>query len=81
MNGYFNTTSDLSETATRVPAANANAFAVFGFRNTDGTVSSFVGWPYVISAYSIGAGMTAAQVASYHTALTAFLAALGRATT
>lgn len=81
MNGYFNTTSDLSETATRVPAANANAFAVFGFRNTDGTVSSFVGWPYVISAYSIGSGMSAAQVASYHAALTAFLSALGRATT
>jgi len=81
MSGYHNTTSDLSDTGTRAPTANANAFVVFGFRNTDGTLSSFVAWPYVISAYSIGAGMTAAQVASYHTALTAFLAALGRATT
>ena len=81
MSGYFNTTSDLSDTGARTPTANANAFVVFGFRNTDGTLSSLVAWPYVISAYSVGAGMTAAQVASYHAALTAFLAALGRATT
>ena len=81
MTGYHNTTSDLSDTGNRTPTANANAFVVFGHRATDGTVSSVNAWPYVISAYSIGDGMTASQVASYHSALTTFLAALGRPTT
>ncbi len=76
----YKNTSVLGSSTQGVPAANANSFVVFNWRETNGTVTAVNGWPYDISAYSIGAAMTAAQVSAYHSALTAFLTALGRPT-
>lgn len=76
---YKNASVIASSTA-GIPGANANSFVVFNWRESNGTVTAANGWPHDISAYSIGAAMTAAQVSAYHTALTTLLSALGRPT-
>jgi hypothetical protein len=78
---YGNAVALATSSSSVTPSAVSDSFLVFNRRNADGSVDASQGFPGVISAYSVGEGMTAAQVASYHTALTAFLAALGRATT
>jgi len=78
---YGNAVALATSSSSVTPSAVSDSFLVFNRRNVDGSVNINEGFPGVISAYSVGDGMTAAQVESYHTALTAFLAALGRATT
>lgn len=53
------------------------SIGVFAVRQAAGTYASFVNAR--LSAYSIGLSMTAAQVVSYNSAMTAFLTAMGRA--
>lgn len=53
------------------------SIGVFAARQAAGTYASFVNAR--LSAYSIGLSMTAAQVVSYNSAMTAFLTAMGRA--
>jgi len=50
-------------------------FAVFGFVNQEFTAASF---RHIISSYSMGASMTAAQASGYYAAIAAFRQALGR---
>ena len=65
-------------TQTTSPASQLPNRPVFVFaNNNNGTPANYNSGR--ISTYSIGLGMTAAQVAAYNTALAAFRAALGRA--
>ncbi len=75
---YKDTTSVATDGA-RTPTANANDFTVFTFRNTDGTVSSNVAWPYAMYGYSAGVHLSSADVTAYHAAFAAFNTAMGRA--
>ena len=63
-------------TTTRTAALPAFGVTVFG-QNRAGTIANYSSAR--LSGYSIGLGMTAAQVAAYNTALAAFRSALGRA--
>lgn len=76
----YKNTSSIGFSSAGTPQSNANSIVVFNWRETNGTVATGNGWVHDISAYSIGAAMTSSQVSSYHSALTAFLAALGRPT-
>lgn len=76
----YKNTSSIAFSSAGTPTSNSNSIVVFNWRETDGTVTTGNGWAHDISAYSIGAAMTSSQVSSYHSALTAFLAALGRPT-
>lgn len=78
---YGNTTALATQSSSVTPAGVSDSFLVFHRRAGDGTIPATEGFPAVISAYSIGDGMTAPDVAAYHSALTTFLAALGRPTT
>lgn len=49
---------------------------VYVFAENDGVAGSF--WPHALYAYSIGLSLTAAQAASYNTAIQAFATALSR---
>jgi hypothetical protein len=60
-----------------VAEANGNDFIVFNVSSSTNTVGS-AGWPYTISAYSFGDGLTGAQVGDFYDALSAFQTALGR---
>ena len=62
-------------TGSVTPAAHGNAWFVFAYNNA-GTASDF--YQYRLRSYSIGDGMTAAQMLSYYTALLAFNTAMGR---
>ena len=65
-------------TQTTSPASQLPDRPIFVFANNNaGTPGNYNSGR--ISTYSIGLGMTAAQVAAYNTALAAFRAALGRA--
>jgi hypothetical protein len=75
---YKDTTSVGTDGA-RTPTANANDFTVFTFRNTDGTVSANIAWPYAMYGYSAGVHLSSADLASYHAAFAAFNTAMGRA--
>jgi hypothetical protein len=75
---YKDTTSVATDGA-RTPTANANDFTVFAFRNTDGTVSANVAWPYAMYGYSAGVHLSSADVTAYHAAFAAFNTAMGRA--
>jgi hypothetical protein len=75
---YKDTTSVGTDGA-RTPTANANDFTVFAFRNTDGTVSANIAWPYAMYGYSAGVHLSSADLASYHAAFAAFNTAMGRA--
>jgi hypothetical protein len=78
---YIGTSSVANSINNTAPASTGNDFVVFNERLQDGTVVSGGGFPGVISAYSIGSGMSGADITSYHAALTTFLAAIGRPTT
>jgi hypothetical protein len=78
---YIGTSSVANSINNTAPASTGNDFVVFNDRLADGTVVSGSGFPGVISAYSIGSGMSGADITSYHAALTTFLAAIGRPTT
>jgi len=78
---YIGTSSVANSINNTAPASTGNDFVVFNERLADGTVVSGGGFPGVISAYSIGSGMSGADITSYHAALTTFLAAIGRPTT
>ena len=78
---YIGTSSVANTANNTAPASAGNDFVVFNERLADGTVVSANGFPGVISAYSIGSGMSGADITSYHAALTTFLAAIGRPTT
>ncbi len=78
--GYILKNGSVITTSTSVtsPAANANDFVVFNWRETAGTVTAANGWPHAILAYSIGADMTDSQALSFYNALAAFNTAMGR---
>jgi hypothetical protein len=75
---YKDTTSFATDGA-RTPTANANDFTVFAFRNTDGTVSANLGWPYAMYGYSAGVHLSSADVTAYRAAFATFNTAMGRA--
>jgi len=75
---YKDTTSVATDGA-RTPSANANDFTVFAFRNTDGSVSANVSWPYAMYGYSIGVNLSSADVTAYRAAFATFNTAMGRA--
>ena len=70
--------SQSGTTATTSPASQLPTASMFVFANNNSGSPSV--WSSArISTYSIGLGMTGAQVAAYNTALAAFRSALGRA--
>jgi hypothetical protein len=75
---YKDTTSVGTDGA-RTPTANANDFTVFAFRNTDGTVSASLAWPYAMYGYSAGVHLSSADVTAYRAAFATFNTAMGRA--
>ena len=75
---YKDTTSVATDGA-RTPTANANDFTVFAFRNTNGTVSANLAWPYAMYGYSAGVHLSSADVTAYRAAFATFNTAMGRA--
>ena len=73
---YANATSIATNTTTVTPAAIGRNAAVFANSSTPTVVDNFDSRRYC--GYSIGLGMTAAQVSAYYTAMQAFQTALTR---
>ena len=73
---YANATSIATNTTTVTPSAIARNAVVFANRASPTAVDNFDTRRYC--GYSIGLGMTAAQVSAYYTAMQAFQTALGR---
>jgi hypothetical protein len=73
---YANAASIATNTTTVTPSAIARNAVVFANRASPTVVDNFDSRRYC--GYSIGLGMTAAQVSAYYTAMQAFQTALGR---
>lgn len=73
----FSNGSQLGTAGSGFNTTATTSIGVFAARQAAGTYASFVNAR--LSAYSIGLSMTAAQVVSYNSAMTAFLTAMGRA--
>jgi hypothetical protein len=56
---------------------NGNDILIFTIAQANNTPSA-LGWPFTISAYSVGDGLTSGDLTSYYNALAAFQASLGR---